>query len=201
MSDDLVHRFDDQLERRPEDPFGALLGLLRTARVAGLLQLQGEVVAGYRLDRVLGVGGMGVTYDGRSSTGNSVAVKVVDVSGERIDRFQRECKVLGQLDHVGVGRYRSHGRIGDRGGFIIMDRVGGSDLQSVLEDMESADPVLTSSRTLFGSDIVVGGRARRFAALLLGVAEGMHHAHGRGVVHRDVQLGSQATKVLLHKSC
>ncbi|GDY02483.1 hypothetical protein LBMAG49_18120 [Planctomycetota bacterium] len=59
------------------DPMATLASLLRSQMVvqARLFELQGSSVLGCKLERILGAGGMGVTYAGTSERNGKVAVK------------------------------------------------------------------------------------------------------------------------------
>src|SRR5258706_459153 len=80
------------------------------SQVAGdeLSQLLGEVLDGkYRLDRVLGRGGMGVVYQATHlGTRRTVTLKVIAPrfleENEFVERFRREAEAAGRLRHPNV---------------------------------------------------------------------------------------------------
>jgi serine/threonine protein kinase len=100
-------------------------------------------------------------------TGQAVAVKVLrSVLADDLRRFERELDALEALDHPAVVALRGHG-VHDGHPFLVLERCDGGCLATVLAD----GPL--------GPD-----RAAELGAVL---AEGLAHAHARGVVHRDVK--------------
>jgi serine/threonine protein kinase len=100
-------------------------------------------------------------------TGEAVAVKVLrSVLADDLRRFERELDALEALDHPAVVALRGHG-VHDGHPFLVLERCDGGCLATVLAD----GPL--------GPD-----RAAELGAVL---ADGLAHAHARGVVHRDVK--------------
>lgn len=141
-------------------------------------------VPGYRFHCELGRGGMGVVYRAtRERDGLPVAVKTIlpaaGTSRKQIDRFLRECIILGQLEHPNVVAFRE---FGEAGGliFLVMDWVDGPDLGARLKATGPVD---------------VRTAVRMVCQMLAGLA----HAHAKGVVHRDIKpsnilIGRDGTK-------
>ncbi|MBI4703692.1 MAG: serine/threonine protein kinase [Deltaproteobacteria bacterium] len=129
----------------------------------------GVVVAGrFELERIAGAGGMGTVWRARDRvTGRAVAVKLAPASSRDLaERFEREAEVLCQLDHPALVGYVAHGTLGAEL-FLAMEWLEGEDLSQRLERQP-----LTAAESL---------------ALALRLADALGHAHGRGVVHRDVK--------------
>jgi len=133
-------------------------------------------VGGYRIQRVLGEGGMGLVYLAtQESTGQPVALKVIRpgvLSARMLERFAHEVRVLARLQHEGIARIFEAGTIELAPGagpqpFFAMEVVEGS--------------ALTEHAADAGLDL----RAR--LRLLAQVARIVHHAHARAVVHRDLK--------------
>lgn len=133
----------------------------------------GTVFAGYRIERILGSGGMGTVYLARHPRlPRSVALKVLDLSagadGDFRVRFEREAELAVRLDHPNVVEIYDRGQEGDRL-WISMRRVDGSDV----------------------SDLIRRGRAelppRRAVDIIAQAAAGLDAAHRRGLLHRDVK--------------
>jgi eukaryotic-like serine/threonine-protein kinase len=137
----------------------------------------GSVVAGkYRVERVLGEGGMGVVLAASHlHLGISVALKVLhadsDREPERIERFLREARSAAQLRSENVCRVMDVGLLDDGAPYIVMEMLVGSDLQSLLQN-EGPLPASTACECVMQS--------------LLALAE----AHAIGVVHRDLKPGN-----------
>lgn len=132
---------------------------------------RGTQLAGYRVEALLGRGGMGVVYLAYDShLKRNVALKLLapalaEDAGFR-ERFLQESELAAGLDHPNiVPVYEA----GDADGhlFIAMRYVAGSDLRELLRDGP-----LEPKRTL---------------ALLDQVAAALDAAHERGLVHRDVK--------------
>ncbi|MFY9345916.1 MAG: protein kinase [Planctomycetota bacterium] len=137
------------------------------------LGVPSDAIAGFRLLRRIGQGGMGVVYEAeQDNPRRRVALKLMQPSlgTERLRRFELEGAVLGRLHHPNIaqiftcGTFR--GALGDQP-FLVMELIDGVDLRTH------------------------AGRAKlglpERLALFAQVADGVHHAHGRGVVHRDLK--------------
>src|SRR6516162_5458497 len=94
----------------------------------------GDVIAGkFRLERVIGKGGMGAVWAARhTQLGMPVALKFIDVeqSADPADaraRFEREAKAAAQIRSPHVAQIIDHGVDGDRP-YIAMELLEGEDL-------------------------------------------------------------------------
>ena len=131
----------------------------------------GTELAGYRLEALLGRGGMGVVYRAHDlALDRDVALKLLapqladDVSFR--ERFLTESRVAASLEHPNVVPIHDAGEI-DGQLYIAMRLVEGSDLKAVLREgpLEPA----------------------RAVRVLEQVAGALDAAHARGLVHRDVK--------------
>ncbi len=136
-----------------------------------------ERIGRYRCLRRIGAGGRGVVYEAeQESPRRRVAVKVLASSfaGEEVRRrFEHEAQVLGRLKHPGIAAVYEAGTFDAGSGpqpFLAMELVEGRPL---LRHAEEA-----------GLD----RRAR--VELLVRICEAVEHAHGKGVVHRDLKPGN-----------
>jgi hypothetical protein len=145
-------------------------------RRVGLQRLLGAVLGEARplprlgrwvVERRVGQGGMGAIYRARDpDTGEAVAIKTVEGSGERA-RFVHEARTLAALSAPGIVRYLDHGEAEDGTPFLVMAWLEGEDLAARLK--RGALPV---------SAVVELGRQ---------AAAALEAAHRAGVVHRDVK--------------
>ena len=125
----------------------------------------------YRIEEMIGQGGMGAVYRARHVlTERAVALKwmLPDVGGdEAVQRFLREAKAMGRIDHPGVVGVYDVGF--ERGAaFLVMELLRGSSLRDIMP---------TGKR--FGTEEAI--------KLLLPGLEGLEAAHEAGVVHRDLK--------------
>jgi serine/threonine-protein kinase len=137
--------------------------------------LSGEVIGGrWRIGPVVGTGGVGTVYRGQhTETERTVAVKVLQSQfakqPEFRKRFEREARAASKLSHpacVSVLDFGEHeGRL-----YLVMEFAAGHLLVDRLRDgpLEPAEAV----------------------AVARGVAIALRHAHGLGVVHRDLKPGN-----------
>ena len=136
-----------------------------------------ERIGPYVVSEVLGSGGMGVVFRAsQREPAREVAVKVLQ-PGARTDdlvrRFAREAELLGRLQHPGIAQVieLGHAPADDPrlpgAAYLVMEYVDGRPLDAHAH----------------GAGLDLAGRVR----LLADVARAVHHAHLRGVVHRDLK--------------
>ncbi|MBN1441331.1 MAG: protein kinase, partial [Planctomycetes bacterium] len=141
----------------------------------------------YTLRRQIGRGGMGVVYEAwENSMDRRVALKVlpaaVAVDNRALLRFLREARTAGQLAHPSVVPVYALG-VKDQTPYYAMELVDGETLAQILRSLKGAEP---DAATPFGrkDDLrYFMNIAESFAE----VAEGLQHAHSKGVVHRDIK--------------
>jgi serine/threonine-protein kinase len=131
----------------------------------------GQTVAGYRIERVIGRGGMGVVHLALGPAG-PVALKLLDLGGpDAADlrlAFARELELGRRLDHPGIVRVFEAGQAGGLA-FVAMEYMASGDLGQWLARLGRAP---SPARAV---DV-----ASRVAAALA-------CAHEQGIVHRDVK--------------
>ena len=97
----------------------------------------GKLVVGrYRLDSVIGLGGMSAVFRASDSDGKQVALKLLYpelFDGEAGQRFERESKLVLGLSHPHVVATLAAGRDETLGHYLVMPLLGGRDLDAVLE--------------------------------------------------------------------
>jgi serine/threonine protein kinase len=136
-------------------------------------QLQiGSVVGGYRIDELIGRGGMGLVYRATNVALNRIYALKVLAPGLAEDeefrqRFRREMRIAASLHHpniVGIHNAGEHeGML-----FFVMDYVTGTDLRAILIKQGALEP-------------------NRAVDLLEHFASALDAAHRGGLVHRDVK--------------
>lgn len=134
----------------------------------------GELVLGkWRLDRLIGVGGMAAVFEATHRNGNRVAIKMLhpDLAGfdEIRERFLAEGYAANRVSHPGVVTVRDEGTTDDGAVFLVMDLLRGQTLAERLED---------------GRELFSVGEVLEISSQLLDV---LVHAHHRGIVHRDIK--------------
>jgi serine/threonine protein kinase len=134
----------------------------------------GSILDGrYRIDAVLGTGGMGKVYKGEhTSLGRTVAIKVLHAdlgrNREAAARFQREALASGRLDHPNIVGVSDFGVLADGALYLVMEALEGESVGDRLE-REQRIPWIEAVQ------------------ITRAVLSGLKHAHDRGVVHRDIK--------------
>ncbi len=150
----------------PESP-----AIHATSPAESAAELVGQNLDHYRIESLVGIGGMGAVFRGRDlRLDRVVAIKVVPMAHRRADamrRFRMEAQSAAKLDHPNIARVHYVGET-DRWSYIVFEFIEGTNLrQLVLE------------RGILSVD-----DATHYACQ---VAEALQHAHERGVVHRDIK--------------
>jgi eukaryotic-like serine/threonine-protein kinase len=149
------------------------VGAPSDAPVGEVDPLVGTLIAErYHVVRLLGRGGMGRVYEAvHVGIGKSVAIKVLAPGGSPVigdkKRFEREAFATGRLEHPNCVVVSDFGALADGTLFLAMELLRGEALDKLLE-REGRLP------------------APRALHILRHVLRGLDHAHGRGVVHRDL---------------
>ncbi len=131
-----------------------------------------QSVGPYTLGEPLGRGGMGMVFRAVDlRTGAEVALKVLTATDEQArKRLVREARALERLVHPNVVKILEAGE--ERGRpWIAVELVPGGSLEARLERLGPLPPAAA-------------------AQVALGVARALVHAHGLGVLHRDVKPGN-----------
>ena len=128
------------------------------------------VLGRYRLGARLGSGGFGTVYAAHDERlDRDVAVKVIPVGGaggSSSERASREALAAARLDHPGIVAVFDAGEDGEAR-YLVSELVRGRTLDT-----------LAAAGDLSDRDVLRVG---------LALADALAHAHGRGVIHRDVK--------------
>jgi serine/threonine-protein kinase len=128
-------------------------------------------VPGYRVEALLGCGGMGIVYRASHLRLNrAVALKML-LAGpcarpDELERFQREAEAVAALRHANIVQVYDVGDVAGRP-YFTMELVEGGDLADQIQGVPQP--------------------AHHAAALVATLAEAIHTAHQSGIVHRDLK--------------
>ena len=127
----------------------------------------------YRIEQLLGRGGMGAVYRSRDMRlDRLVALKVVRQElledGDARRRFRREAQIVARLQHPGIVSIFDFGTLAGGGAYLVMELVRGEDLRRVLHREGRLEPA-------------------RAVKILTAVCAAIEAAHHEGVLHRDLK--------------
>jgi len=134
----------------------------------------GRMLAGrYRIQRILGEGGMAIVYEGEHvAIGKRVAIKLVHSffanDDEIVGRFEREARSASAVESEHIVHVFDVGADPELGLFLVMELLKGEDLSHVLARRGALEPQFACGLT-------------KQAAL------GLEKAHAAGIVHRDLK--------------
>src|SRR5690606_12474214 len=125
----------------------------------------------FHLEELIGGGGMGAVFRARDERlDRIVAIKVIPFVGDDPEmqrRFRNEAQSAARLDHPNIARVFDVGMF-DGWRYIVFEHIEGTNIR----DLVARDGVLSIDDAVFYTRQI---------------AEALHHASGRGVVHRDVK--------------
>jgi eukaryotic-like serine/threonine-protein kinase len=139
----------------------------------------GTRIGEYTIERLIGTGGMGSVYIAtQDRPRRTVALKIIRrgiATAGLIRRFEHEAEVLGRLHHPGIAHIHEAGAASLAPGeypqpYIAMEYIDGPPLNAFARTRG-----LTTDQKL---------------ELLARVCDAVHHAHQRGVIHRDLKPGN-----------
>ena len=147
------------LETAPSDPAPSLVG---------------RQLGAYRLEAVIGAGGMGEVYRAQDTRlGRDVAVKILPAAfaadPQRRSRFEREARAIAALNHPNICTIHDVGHA-DGIDFLVMELVDGESL---------------STRLTRGPLPLADALARACE-----IADSLDRAHQQGIIHRDLKPGN-----------
>ena len=130
-----------------------------------------QTLGSYRIEGLLGRGGMGVVYRARDARlERDVAIKILPslflADADRRARFEREARVLASVNHPNIGAIYGFEQAGDVGG-LVLELVEGPTLAEHISQGPIAIP--------------------EALAIARQIADALDAAHDRGIVHRDLE--------------
>jgi CRP-like cAMP-binding protein len=134
--------------------------------------LGGKDIHGYRIDRCVGRGGMGIVYEAAQlATGEIVAMKMMNhrllYQPGALQRFKREAETLKSLHHDSIARlYETFSAYGTQ--FLVMEFCEGSPLNVLISRRQPLDEKIV--RKIIGQ-----------------LAVALRYIHSRGLIHRDLK--------------
>ena len=158
---------------RSPAPSGEVEAGERDASEPGAEALVGTIISGrYRIERVIGEGGMGAVYQAEHThMRKRVAVKVLHAEMSRmpevVARFEREAMAAAHIEHPHVVTATDFGKLEDGAFFLALEFVEGKSLRSQI-----------------GLGPLELGRALHVARQ---IASALGRAHQLGIVHRDLK--------------
>jgi serine/threonine protein kinase/Tol biopolymer transport system component len=137
----------------------------------------GTQIGGYRIDALLGAGGMGVVYRATDTTLNRPAaikfVSAVMTDDKYRQRFRREAQMASALNHPHILTVYGFGEHAGRQ-YIATELVDGGTLEAWLRSPREAAPAHAPAW-------------RQTVEMLVGVADGLAAAHAANILHRDIK--------------
>ncbi|MBM4112746.1 MAG: hypothetical protein FJ253_05135 [Phycisphaerae bacterium] len=135
-------------------------------------RLVGTVIDRYRIERILGEGGMGTVYLAAQETPikRRVALKVVKLGMDTRQvrrRFEGERQVLARMEHPGVAKVLDGGVTADGRPYFVMELVDGLPITGYCDSKRLGIPQRLD--------------------LMIQVCAAVQHAHAKGVLHRDLK--------------
>lgn len=132
----------------------------------------GSVIQNYRIEELLGEGGMGTVYRAVDTVlGRDVALKVLHPhllkQGQFLDRFKTEAQVLARLNHPNIAVLYNLVQQGEEF-YMAMEYVEGQTLEALMHKHGVLPPALATP-------------------IVRQALEGLAHAHRKGVLHRDIK--------------
>ncbi len=131
----------------------------------------------YRVERLLGRGGMGEVWQALRDDGTFrkvVAIKIMTTplegEGQFLQRFRQERQMLANLDHPGISRILDGGELSDGRPYMVMDFIDGLPLDRHCEERR----------------LSIEDRVR----LVVQVCEAVEYLHKAGIIHRDLKPGN-----------
>lgn len=162
---------NDRLSGFLSDPVYAERGTAPAAAASVTVAMGTRLASRYRIEGVLGSGGMGIVYRAHDEKlDREVAIKKLQfgiLSGDQARvRFRREARVLAKLNHAHIA--------------AVHDVIEENGVDSIVMELVAGDSLATRTRS--------GNLSINEATMIaLQTAEALEEAHEQGVIHRDLK--------------
>ncbi len=140
-------------------------------------QLEGTTLGDFRIDALLGRGGMASVFRAKQiSLQRDIALKVIhtdDVASDEENfnrRFEKEAAFVSSLEHIHIVPVYAYG-VQDSLAYLAMRLISGGSLSDLLK--KDGELPLEQALRIFDQ-----------------VAQGIAHAHAKGIIHRDLKPGN-----------
>src|SRR5262245_33075795 len=137
----------------------------------------GGTIGRYKITRLIGEGGMGAVYEAeQDQPRRTVALKVIKpglANPEMLRRFSQESQALGRLQHPGIAQIYEAGTADTGYGpqpYFAMEFIRGENLRDYAESHHL--------------------NTRQRLEMMMKICDAVHHAHQRGLIHRDLKPGN-----------
>ncbi|MGZ4811721.1 MAG: tetratricopeptide repeat protein [Terriglobales bacterium] len=162
---------------RPGDPTLSSVDATRSSAAVRRTPGLPEGIGSYRILRLIAQGGMGAVYEAEQEKPHRiVALKVIKpgyADEEMTRRFEQESQALGRLQHPGIAQIYEAGSAETAFGtqpFFAMELVEGESLLTYAREHKL--------------------KTRQCLELMARICDAVHHAHQRGLIHRDLKPGN-----------
>ncbi|MFT3695771.1 MAG: serine/threonine-protein kinase [Kofleriaceae bacterium] len=139
--------------------------------------LIGAQLGAYRIETLIGIGGMGRVYKAvQPAIGSRVAIKVLSREctdrKDLVERFFAEARAINVVAHESIVNVLDLSELPDGRPYIVMEFLDGAPLSNVIETAKAS-----------GTPLPIGTVTR----LATEVLDALGAAHGKGVIHRDLK--------------
>ncbi len=159
----------------------------------------GQTISHYKILEKLGEGGMGVVYKAHDTKLNrTVALKFLPSkalqSEEEKKRIVREAQAAASLNHPNIATVHEINEIDDQT-FIVMEYIDGRSLDLIMRPPYSPPLVRGDKERGLSEDDIEHHvpnplPINQAIGIAIQIAEGLHEAHVKGIVHRDIKPGN-----------
>ena len=134
-----------------------------------------QMLTGYEVIEMLGMGGMGAVYKARQiSLDRLVAIKILppeaagDEEANFVERFKNEARTMAKMNHPAIVHVYDFGETSEGQLYIVMEFIDGTDVSKMILSQGKLPP-------------------DHALAIVAHVCDALQYAHTHGVIHRDIK--------------